>query len=533
MPSPGDNRRPAAMDLLACLSVTNLFFIVPVWHDLLVHPDPYLLRAGVDPRHYVAALALLAALAILATGLVRLARARSPQALGYAVPLLLVLFFARYVDYHPLAPWIGAAACELAGLLPVALVVLAFWKKRKKLMAAARATALIAAPFLVVTVGNATSELQEAPLYQPAPLAPPLVKTCENCPFVFWGILDEWDQQYGLEELPEGIALPNIERLIATSFSAREAYAPAGETYLSLPALLTGKLVKEAHDTSPRELSLTLGDTDGNPAGHAKFSRAPNYFDRMRARGYESALVGFYHPYCRAIAHSLASCFSYAVREVQPELENAHSLSGAMGFWLARLITGAASPEREGKTLWWDGSAAEELEAQLFNVLDNPRYRNVFLHIPLPHPPAPPGDDYFDNLLRVDALVGALRKQLEQSGRWEGAAILLSSDHFWRLAKWCERGPTTRRERSFTGCETDHRVPFVIKLPGQREPFVYDGAFNNVISGALLEAVASGELTTARQVAAWIGAHSTLAKSPYFYGSPVNPWPDSKNGEEH
>src|SRR5690606_2362400 len=102
-------------------------------------------------------------------------------------------------------------------------------------------------------------------LYEPVALAQPLETTAATAagrPRVLWLIFDQLDQELTFEARPADVELPAVDALRDESFSADRAYAPAGWTIVSIPALLTGRLVARAEPTSANTLWLRFADQD-------------------------------------------------------------------------------------------------------------------------------------------------------------------------------------------------------------------------------------------------------------------------------
>jgi hypothetical protein len=80
---------------------------------------------------------------------------------------------------------------------------------------------------------------------------------------------------------------------------------------------------------------------------------------------------------------------------------------------------------------------------------------------------------------------------METAGVWEQSAVLASSDHWFRGAV-------------FLKGDEDHRVPFLLKLPYQREGAVFDPSFNTVLSQDLVLDILRGRVADARAAARWL-----------------------------
>jgi arylsulfatase A-like enzyme len=122
----------------------------------------------------------------------------------------------------------------------------------------------------------------------------------------------------------------------------------------------------------------------------------------------------------------------------------------------------------------------------------------VFVHLAVPHhPPIYDREDdeltalnyhingYYDNLVLADRTLGVLRRALEESDLWDRSTVVLTSDH-------------SRREG-----EDDWRVPFVVKLAGQRTGGrAYRAPFNTVALHDLTLALLRGQVSGG--VARWL-----------------------------
>jgi arylsulfatase A-like enzyme len=126
------------------------------------------------------------------------------------------------------------------------------------------------------------------------------------------------------------------------------------------------------------------------------------------------------------------------------------------------------------------------------------------VHLPVPHAPHAysrrtgkfdlgnsPIKGYVDSLALLDRTVGEIRRSMEAAGTWDAATVLFTSDHGYREAK------------SLDG-KSDARIPYLLKLAGQKESLAYDSPFNAVLTGELLLAVLKGEVADARSAAEWL-----------------------------
>ena len=107
-------------------------------------------------------------------------------------------------------------------------------------------------------------------------------------------VYDEMDYRITFVDRPARVFLPALDRLRRESSFFTHAYPPAGGTLLSIPALITGKIVVGASTSRIDDLFLTFKDGATSP-----WSSMSSIFREAKAAGVNSAVVGCYHPYCR------------------------------------------------------------------------------------------------------------------------------------------------------------------------------------------------------------------------------------------
>jgi arylsulfatase A-like enzyme len=134
------------------------------------------------------------------------------------------------------------------------------------------------------------------------------------------------------------------------------------------------------------------------------------------------------------------------------------------------------------------------------------RLELIFVHYPIPHIPfifdratgsirVDGPSTYADNLALTDRTLKELRQALEDSGLWDRTALIVTSDHWFRRSGWRERGdvaPVVGRP--------DHRVPLIVRLPGQRMPVVRRELLQSAAAYELAAAILAGALETSAQL---------------------------------
>jgi arylsulfatase A-like enzyme len=122
---------------------------------------------------------------------------------------------------------------------------------------------------------------------------------------------------------------------------------------------------------------------------------------------------------------------------------------------------------------------------------------------------------YLDNLELSDRALGELRQAMESAGLWDSSTLVVSGDHWWRAEIWSRLDSLTEEEAAVAPPAPDHRVPFVVKLAGEKEALAYQPEMNTVLTHDLVLAVLRGEVRTPQQAAAWLDQHRSLGDSPY------------------
>jgi sulfatase-like protein len=424
---------------------------------------------------------------------------------------------------------IGQAGYIVAVLLVLSLIIFAIW--RYGLSRVARGFALVLviwspfgllgfaqATWWAVKYGRAVNREQRA--------APAFKLDTNPRPRVVWLIFDEMDERLAFAARPPGLSLPAFDRLRAESMSAANAFPPAGHTSQSIPALLTGQLLSAVKPIGPGDLLLT-NPANGTTAG---WSEQSDIFSDARATGTNAALVGWYHPYCRVIGERLTSCqWEPASQRIDTsKLSFTRNLIRQDSDLLRLLLFCGTLRERlSARPLNYESKHLADyvtLMGDAENVVGDQNFGLVFIHLPVPHPPAIYNrargnfswqeSSYLDNLALADRVVGELRQKMEQAGVWERTTLIVSSDHWWRSDYWRKRTFWSQADEAIAGV-VDHRIPFIVKLAGQTTASQYDAAFNTVLTHDLVLEVLRGGISNQKDLAGWLDKHRTIGESPY------------------
>ncbi|HXG68857.1 MAG TPA: hypothetical protein VNO70_27410, partial [Blastocatellia bacterium] len=285
-------------DAALALSLANLCFI-QTWLSLLDYTKNF-------PSYYqyVAALLSVGLLALLFWVAVRLARrsrsATAWQAARLAFPLALLI------------PLEGILLLLLSGhrrvieltlvIVAVALILLSDSQRWSRVIVRGAATiTLMLFPFVLITFTQSAWAISS---FSEGHTAFPPGDSNSSGNRVVWMIFDEMDYQIAFSTRPATLDLPEFDRLRRESIFATNAYPPADETSLSMPALITGKKISRIAQVNPSQILITYTGSDKA----VNWNGEPSIFSRANEAGFSTALAGWYLPYCGVLGSSLNDC---------------------------------------------------------------------------------------------------------------------------------------------------------------------------------------------------------------------------------
>ena len=505
-------------DVLFALSLATLVFY-GTYAAVLTLSDPqatYHLRALPGAAVYgalIAATALLAAVIALIVAAMKRTSNRAVQFAGGAVIAAMLAVAAVGIlrisgvnstillNVMRRMPWLVGRWGLLVLLLLGAVTAFVAWRLRRFV---APAVYWIIFCFFPIALWNAVVLARHAwsaevrPGWMRRAPSVPAPERRASDPHVVVLVFDEADFRLLFEN--PSLHLKELARLRNESLFATNAYPPSGYTKLSLPAILTGRILRNVKILGANDADLVFDD-----GTTANWSATATLFTRARQDGFSSAIVGWYHPYCRVLVGQLADCRFYEL----PTQGNAVSRSFApavLDLFRTTMETPNLSPF--GQSLVVEKSVENHLGIVATAKSFLGKHNVVFVHFSIPHSPHiydvrtrkltlanSRFEGYAGNLLLMDATIGDIRRRLEQMGLWDRSSIILTSDHWQRMS-------------STVAGKRDHRVPFMVKLPGQREGAEYTRPFNNVVTAEIVPALLRGEVRTAEELAPWLDAHS-------------------------
>jgi hypothetical protein len=357
---------------------------------------------------------------------------------------------------------------------------------------------LISSPLVAVSFVETGYCYFKAPKYPASRPALPLYSHAP-APRVLFMIFDEMDERLSFQNRPSGTFLPEFDRLIKESISANDAHAPGPETLISIPGLISGIPVSRATPAGVAQLLLR----PVNSSHDIPWNALDNVFSDTYSLGLTSAIVGWYHPYCRIFSNLTSACVDEEI--ATPGNSMGTSFPSVLGNQLRSLF------EMTAFSLFGKSLVIQKSIEQYKTILDcakkysrDPQINLVYVHWPIPHYPYiydshrgrfKPSNTiisgYLGNLMLADMSLGEVRRAMEAQNLWDNTTVIVTSDHPWR------------ESRTYDGI-FDTRVPFIVKIAGNREPFVISSYFQTVNTRKLIKLLLSGKIQTATAAVSWL-----------------------------
>jgi hypothetical protein len=240
--------------------------------------------------------------------------------------------------------------------------------------------------------------------------------------------------------------------------------------------------------------------------GEVPWSRQPNVFAGARALGVNTALLEWFHPTCRVLS-GLTYCAWWP-------MAMQHNSMGE-SFWQIVPNQTRSLFETNILSLFGRSLTAEQqvgvyraMMGEAKRITTDPEFGFTVLHLPVPHAPHTynrktgtftlgnaPIAGYIDSLALLDRTVGELRRTMEAAGTWDTTTVLFTSDHGYREAELLDG-------------KRDERIPYLLKLAGQKGAVSYTRTFNTVVTADLMLSVLRGEIADAPSLTAWLDRRS-------------------------
>lgn len=501
---------------------------------------------GPDPLFFWALVFDVAVLAAVVFSLLLLRRSRSrPLRLLASAAIGLVCLFALYQCERSfdgaLYQVISSRSLLVVRLVLLAALVLFILRWPRRVVPACRTVLLILSPLFIifVTQGLVLYHGSGAGRYAPKLAAMLPVKASQGR--VIWIIFDEMDYRLAFKARPTRIQLPYFDALRRVSVFADHVTSPAHDTLAAIPSLLLSKVVpiNEDFDLNSRPVRVRFSGC----SRYVSLRSQPNVFQRARALGYNAAVSGWYHAYCRLFGSDLSGCATDVGTGMAlvPQQLLRHKpffyKAGYVADWQARSLPLvqrlhwiAPMPEQRRYARQMHMIDTEFVRKHGMAMLRNRNLTFLLLHLPIPHPPGIWDTrtqslgmsgrlDYIDNLEFADKVLGQIRQVLRREGEWDRSTVLVSADHPYRPDYWLRglnvavlsKAALSEMARA-THMKWQPYIPFFLKMPGQKTGIEYHREFNSVLSADLLLAALQSKIRTPAQAVQWLDAHAAASE---------------------
>ncbi len=346
---------------------------------------------------------------------------------------------------------------------------------------------LILSPFLVFTFGQsllALSKVEPESAFSTHAYKNLQPVERPNAIPVVWIIFDELDYRIAFGHRPKNLLLPELDKLQLTSLSASKAYSPGGATIISIPELLTGKVLKSSTPLSANRIELI-----GLNGKASNFPTDETIIGDLQKRGEKTAIFGWYFPYNRLLATvDVIKSYPYELtKTIFTQLSNL--IESRFTFLLSNSH---------------HISITKSMQNDVIHFLQTFESGFVFLHYPVPHADYIYNrntktycqnlnlkEGYIDNVALTDRLLGEVRATMEQTGTWDKSLLIVSADHHWRF-------------NTYDGVTDTLHVPFLVKLPRQKYSLSASDRFETVNTKEMILNIIDGKINTPEEVKRWI-----------------------------
>jgi hypothetical protein len=404
-----------------------------------------------------------------------------PKIRWWMMALLPPMLFARNLDVMPFdVPNSVVCAIYLSWAALLIFLILKFPSFAAKL---SNTGSTLLAGFAVFALVM-TFQLARATLWQPGPQAftTPVSAHSTARPRLVWILFDELAYQPTFEARDPSLQLPNFDRLRSESTLFTDMKPIAYRTTRAVPSLLLGRPVTDVTYTAKNNYLVKI---ENAPEWQA-FDARDTLFGMASKQGLATSVVGWYIAYCPVLIGTATDCY-WANEDAQDRGPTSTGASYAenVGFPLRILAEQVLTPRRAwADTAAWNAKghaeAVRDLQHRALETVANSQADIIYLHLPVPHPPAvwdrrtgkyALGGSYLDSLDLSDRILGKILDELEAQPRWAETTLIVHGDHSWRTQMWRPLpGWSAEDERISHGGQFDPRPLLLIHSPGQQSP---------------------------------------------------------------
>jgi len=331
-----------------------------------------------------------------------------------------------------------------------------------------------------------TAQLVSAAFWRPGipEFSGPVPAQPATAPRLVWIIFDELAYKPVFEARDPSLDLPNFDRLRSQSTVYSNVKPIGYHTRLVVPSLLLGRIVTSSTITAKNQF---LVRTDDDPHWEP-FDAHTSLFGMASQRGVSTSIVGWYLPYCPIFAGTATECY-WSNDDTEDGAPPSINASFADDVWFPLRIVAeqlVAPRVAVADVAHWESlshvASVKDLSQHAIAALANSQADVIYLHMPVPHPPAfwdrhshnyGVGGSYLDSLDYSDRFLGQILDVLESQPRWAKTTLITQGDHSWRTGIWrTTPGWSDEDERISQGGEWDPRPMLIIHAAGQTNPAI-------------------------------------------------------------
>jgi hypothetical protein len=330
-------------------------------------------------------------------------------------------------------------------------------------------------------------------------------------PRIIWVLLDElsYDQTFAHRQPAE--KLPGFDTLRAESASFGDVQPTGYYTDYIVPALLRGRPVGSIRSSLDGELSVR--ESPNGPWEH--FDPQSTLFADAERLGWNTAIAGWFNPYCRLFAQIVNSCLWVPQSRMFPG-----HMSSANAAWQNALAPFMSKFRADAETMQVNEhhAAYSVLLKRSLQLVDDPSERFLYLHFPIPHPPGMydrvsgkqrNGGSYLDNLALADETVQVLRAAIDRTPAAPDTILIVSSDHSMRVLKWRGGLYWTAEDERVLHNRFDPRPVLMVHFPGEQTEQAVSAPFSEIKTHDLIEEMLRGKMNSTSDLERWLRVNGT------------------------
>jgi hypothetical protein len=315
-------------------------------------------------------------------------------------------------------------------------------------------------------------------------------------------IFDELDYRLLFEMRENNLQLPNIDKLIETSFFATNAIPPANETMLSLPQITNGHKIFDVYLRPGNKVEIL--DDEKNIL---QWRDSKNIFKILNENKINNAVIGQAGlPYCKIFDKYLNICWEHGIEwsETNYNLLDAFYIFSKETLLSFPLLNSFLNRNKN----------IEHFEIQRFKKImavskETIKDQNIdftLLHFNVPHNPyffnmanntfdtsmfdKPEG--YIHSLKLVDNIVGELIETINLNYDFNNINLIITSDHSCRSI-YCPILDELNLKQDF-------RVPFILKLKNQKTKYLYEEEFQIINIMKIIRGILDKNITNPKDI---------------------------------